>query len=146
MGGCCCMCFGRSPISCRSGNSSGWPGDLVPGFWARGGGFGGGPGGPKTPYKNYDCSPAHVRFQAKALSKAALCSPLRGTLGKPRSVFCVECCVASGSFDDSRRESLTIGPPAGRRPAGGPMLRLSRLEFGRNPGLKPDFRAGHNIA
>jgi hypothetical protein len=43
---------------------------------------------------------------------------------------------------DSNIENLKIGPPAGRRPAGGPTLKLSRLESGRNPALKPDFRRG----
>ena len=33
----------------------------------------------------------------------------------------------------SSRESVKIGPPAGRRPAGGLILKLSRLESGRNP-------------
>ncbi len=47
---------------------------------------------------------------------------------------------------DSNWESLKIGPPAGRRPAGGPILRLSRLESGRNPARKPDSRPGSTIA
>ncbi len=41
-----------------------------------------------------------------------------------------------------------MGPPAGRRPAGMPMLDSSRLESGRNPTRKPDFRPEtplHNI-
>ncbi len=33
---------------------------------------------------------------------------------------------------DSNRESPNIGPPAGLRPAGGPILRLSLLKCGRN--------------
>ena len=33
-------------------------------------------------------------------------------------------------------------PPAGHRLAGGPILRLSRLESGRDPARKPDFRPG----
>ncbi len=45
----------------------------------------------------------------------------------------------------SNRESLKIGPPAGRGPAGGPILRLSRLESGRNPTRKADFRPGSTI-
>ncbi len=45
---------------------------------------------------------------------------------------------------DSNRESFKLGPPAGRRPAGGPILSLSRLES--NPARKPDFRPGSTIA
>ena len=47
---------------------------------------------------------------------------------------------------DSNRESIKIGPPAGRRPAGKPISRLSRLESGRNPARKLDFRPGSTIA
>ena len=43
----------------------------------------------------------------------------------------------AGFKPDSNRESVKIGPPAGRRPAGLPMLRLSLLESGRNPARKP---------
>ncbi len=39
---------------------------------------------------------------------------------------------------DSSQENFEIGPPAGRRPAGGPLLGLSRFESGRNPAWKPD--------
>ncbi len=46
---------------------------------------------------------------------------------------------------DSNRENLKIGPAAGLRPAGGPILMLSRLESGRNPARKPDFRTGSTI-
>ena len=38
---------------------------------------------------------------------------------------------------DSRRESLKLSAPAGLRPAGGPILKLSRLESGRNLARKP---------
>ncbi len=41
---------------------------------------------------------------------------------------------------DSNRESLNIGPPASLRPVGGPILKVSRPESGRNPARKPDFR------
>ncbi len=37
-----------------------------------------------------------------------------------------------------------IGPSAGRRPAGWLMLRLSRLQSGRNPAWKTDFRPGNS--
>ena len=47
---------------------------------------------------------------------------------------------------DASRESLKIGPPAGLRPAGGPIFRLSRLESGRNPARKTDFRPGSTTA
>jgi hypothetical protein len=43
----------------------------------------------------------------------------------------------AGSRPDSA--DLKIGPPAVRRPAGVPILKLSRLESGRNPARKPDF-------
>ncbi len=52
----------------------------------------------------------------------------------------------AGFRPDSNRENNKIGPPAGRRPVGGPILKLSRLESGRNPARKPDFRPGGNIA
>ncbi len=44
----------------------------------------------------------------------------------------------AGFRPDSNREDIRIGPPAGRRLAGGPILRLSRLEFNRHPAWKPD--------
>ncbi len=47
---------------------------------------------------------------------------------------------------DSNRGSIKIGPPAGRRPAGEPISKLARLESGRKPARKPDFRAGNTIA
>jgi hypothetical protein len=42
--------------------------------------------------------------------------------------------------------SLKIGPQAGRRPNVGPILRVSRLESGRNPARKTGFRPGSIIA
>ncbi len=42
-------------------------------------------------------------------------------------------------------ERLTIRPPAGLRPAGGPILMFSRLESGRNPARKNDLRCGSTI-
>ncbi len=47
---------------------------------------------------------------------------------------------------DSIREGINIGPPAGLRPAGGPILMHSRIESGRNPARKLDFRPGGTIA
>ena len=47
---------------------------------------------------------------------------------------------------DSNRENIKIGPPAGLRPAEGPILMFSRLESGRNPARKPDFQPGSSIA
>ncbi len=45
----CYICISVFSILCRSGNCSGWPGDLVPGPWgSQGAGFGGDPGGPKN--------------------------------------------------------------------------------------------------
>ena len=52
----------------------------------------------------------------------------------------------AGFRPDSSRESIKIGPPGGLRPAGGTILRLSRLESSRNPARKPDFRPGSTIA
>ncbi len=43
----------------------------------------------------------------------------------------------------SSRESFKIGPPAGPGPAGGPFLRLSRLDSGRNPARKPSPARKH---
>ena len=39
-----------------------------------------------------------------------------------------------------------IGLPGRWRPAGKPILRRPRLESGRNPARKPDFRPGSSIA
>ncbi len=47
---------------------------------------------------------------------------------------------------DSNWESLEIGPPAGRRPAGEQILKLSRLESGRIPAQKTDFQPGGSTA
>ena len=47
----------------------------------------------------------------------------------------------AGFRPDSNRESLKIGPPSGRRPAGGPMLKLSRF---RSPISGPETLL-HNI-
>ncbi len=47
----------------------------------------------------------------------------------------------AGCRPDSIREGLQIGPSAG-----GPILMFSRLESGRNPTRKPDFRPGATIA
>ena len=52
----------------------------------------------------------------------------------------------AGFRPDSSRESIDIGPPAGFRPAGGPIFGLSRLESGRNPTRKVDFRPGSTVA
>jgi len=42
-------------------------------------------------------------------------------------------------WPDSRRVSARIGPPAGRRPPGGPILALTRLESDENPVRKHHF-------
>ena len=52
----------------------------------------------------------------------------------------------AGFRPESSRESFKIGPPGPLRPAGGPILTLSRLESGRNPARKTDFRPGSTIA
>ncbi len=44
--------------------------------------------------------------------------------------------LRAGCRQDYQRKNLKIGPPAGRRPAGEPIWRLSRLESGRNPAPK----------
>ncbi len=54
--------------------------------------------------------------------------------------------LRAGFRPDSNRGKLTIGPPAGRRPARGPIFRLSRLESSRNPARKLDVRPGSTIA
>ena len=75
-----------------------------------------------------------------------------GSLGHPKPTSCYAIMLPgrksgfrAGFRPDSNRESLKIGPPAGRRPAGGPILTASRLESGRNPARKPDFRRGSII-
>ncbi len=49
-------------------------------------------------------------------------------------------CFRAGFRPESNREKPQIGPPAGLRPAGGPIWGPSRLASGRNPTRKPDFR------
>jgi hypothetical protein len=52
----------------------------------------------------------------------------------------------AGLRPNSNLESVEIGPPAGLRPAGGPILRLSRQESGQKSARKPDFRPGSATA
>ncbi len=52
----------------------------------------------------------------------------------------------SGFRPDFDRGSFKIGSPTSPRPAGGPILRLPRLESGRNPVWKPDLMPGKVIA
>ena len=59
------------------------------------------------------------------------------TLSGPESVF------RAGLRPAANRENLKLGPPAGRKPAGGPILKLSRLESGRNPA---EVRPGNKIS
>ncbi len=55
--------------------------------------------------------------------------------------------VLRGGFrPDSNREYIKIGSPAGLRPAGRLIVRLSRLESGRQPTRKIDARPGSIIA
>ncbi len=68
--------------------------------------------------------------------KSTLCDAI--VLPGRKSVF------RAGCRPDSNRKSFKIGPPAGRRPA--PIVKLSRLESGRNPARKPDFWPGSTIA
>ena len=51
----------------------------------------------------------------------------------------------AGFRPDSNRESFTIGPLAGKRPAGEPILKLSRIENSRHPTRKANFRPGSII-
>ncbi len=74
--------------------------------------------------------------------EANLCqlySTLRNNAFGPKSGF------RTGFRPDSNRESFKIGPPAGLRPAGGPILRFSRQESGRNSIRKPDLPPGSAI-
>ncbi len=52
----------------------------------------------------------------------------------------------TGFWPACYRESTEIGPPAGRRPAGGPISVLSRSQAGHNPVQKADLRPGSTIA
>ncbi len=58
----------------------------------------------------------------------------------PKSAF------RAGFRPDSLRESLKIGPPAGLRPARGPISSFVLLESDRNPSRKTDSRPGSTIA
>ncbi len=51
----------------------------------------------------------------------------------------------TGIRPEINREDFKTGSPAGRRPAGGPILRLSRQESCRHPAGKPDFRPGTRL-
>jgi hypothetical protein len=52
----------------------------------------------------------------------------------------------AGFRPDCYQESAEIGPPAGLRPAGGPISVLTRKQSKRNPARKPNFRPGSSIA
>ncbi len=47
---------------------------------------------------------------------------------------------------DSNQENIKIGFPAGRHPAGGPLLKRSRKESDRNPAKKSRFPDGSTVA
>ncbi len=51
----------------------------------------------------------------------------------------------AGFRPDSMLEDIKIGPSVGRRPPGGTILRLSRIESDRNPFRKADLRPGSII-
>ncbi len=52
----------------------------------------------------------------------------------------------AGFGPDCYRESTEIGPPAGRRPAGGQISVFSRLQSSQNPARKVDFQPRSTIA
>ncbi len=52
----------------------------------------------------------------------------------------------AGCRPETSRENIEIGPPVGRRPAGGPISMFSQSESGRNLAPKPDFWPGNVIA
>jgi hypothetical protein len=64
----------------------------------------------------------------------------RGVLPGRKSGF------RAGSRPDSNLRNLKIGPPAGRRPAAGPIFMFSRSESDQNPARKADFRPGTTMA
>jgi hypothetical protein len=79
--------------------------------------------------------------------------PTRGTLRRPKPTLFYATVLPgrksgfrAGFRPHSLWESLKIGPPAGERPAGGPILGLPRLTSCRNPTRKPDFRPGSIVA
>ncbi len=49
-------------------------------------------------------------------------------------------------WQDFNPENLKINPLAGRRPAGGQILKLSRLESRQNLAREPDLRPGGTLA
>ncbi len=55
-------------------------------------------------------------------------------------------CFRAGFRPDSNRENMKIVPAAGLRPGGGPILRVSRLESGRNPAQELHVVPGSTIA
>ncbi len=70
-----------------------------------------------------------------------------GRVGPPKPCTDYEPSGGRAGFrPDYNRESLNIGSPAGHRPSGGQILRLSRLESGRHAARKPDFWPGSIIA
>ncbi len=82
-------------------------------------------------------------------------SPDSGTEAakQPKVPYVVQQCFRAGNrasgpdFGWTRsRESIKLGPPAGRRPAEGQIYMFSLMENGRNPARKPHFRPGNTIA
>ncbi len=71
--------------------------------------------------------------QQQAHGKAARSTSTAGALCYAIALPGRESVFRAGFRPDSSRESFFIGPRAGRRPAGGPNLIVSRKGFGRNP-------------
>ncbi len=87
-----------------------------------------------------------VDSMASGLGGRALGGPYPTLCNIGNNASAPEVGLRAGFRTDSTREIIKIGLLAGRRLAEGPMLRFSRLEFGRNLARKPDFRPGGTIA
>ncbi len=86
------------------------------------------------------------RRRARARRSTASASSTTQTQCYAIAVPCWKPGFRAGLRPDSSLEHVKICPPPDLRPAGGPVLMFSRLESGRNPARKSDFRPGSTIA
>ncbi len=88
---------------------------------------------------------ARRRYQTTCCTNPLCVTSRCGTLCQAKVLPGRKSGFRAGFRLDSNRENLKSCPPAGLRPAGGPISRLSVLDSGRNQDRKPYFRPGSTI-